>query len=216
MVLDCFSLSPGSFSVCHFNKGSYISQLAQLIWLHVPVDRKQDAALDPTEARLRATLEKRTMINLIQAYSVSMKHFLRGEPGIYYADLYPLVSFLPRYAGGPPEVTESSSMEKHGHDHSQLPLWYHASDGQNKSPTIKKLNRTKTFDPEKALPIIDSDHPLLPARNPPKTSVWDFLPFLVPFRWLAKRVSRSVRQAINDAGDDRTISGKVRKPTVSS
>lgn len=62
------------------------------------------------------------MVNLVQAFSVATKvsfsidvsemgmrtdkcfiqHMLRGEPGVYYEDLYPLICFLPRYSIHPP------------------------------------------------------------------------------------------------------------------
>jgi putative membrane protein len=146
------------------------------------------------------------MINLIQAYSVSMKHFLRGEQGIYYADLYPLISFLPQYVDHPPE--NGHTEEKAGLGSSQLPLFY-----QSVPPKpFKPVKRMKTFNPEQVLPQVNSDYPLRPARNPPRSSIWVFFPFLLPFRWLAKRVSRKLREAIQESGDERTISGKVRQP----
>lgn len=39
-------------------------------------------------------IEKKTVVNLLEAYAVAVKHYLRGEEGIYYEDLYPLVPFL--------------------------------------------------------------------------------------------------------------------------
>ncbi|KAK1216396.1 hypothetical protein PQX77_021010 [Marasmius sp. AFHP31] len=47
--------------------------------------------------RTRAVIEKKTVINLLEAFSVAVKHYLRGEDGIYYKDLYYLVKFLPAY-----------------------------------------------------------------------------------------------------------------------
>ena len=38
------------------------------------------------------------MINLIEAFGVAVKHYLRGEEGVYYEDLYHLVKYLPAYA----------------------------------------------------------------------------------------------------------------------
>lgn len=32
-------------------------------------------------------IEKRTIINLIEAFAVASKHYLRGEGGIYYEDV---------------------------------------------------------------------------------------------------------------------------------
>lgn len=78
-------------------------------------------------------IEKKSVINLLEAYAVSIKHYLRGEDGIYYEsatsisflhnkfnqiyrDLYYLVKFLPGYAmpagiptmdNHPPEDTPS-------------------------------------------------------------------------------------------------------------
>ncbi|KAF7368784.1 hypothetical protein MVEN_00203500 [Mycena venus] len=42
--------------------------------------------------------EKKTVINLLEGFSVAVKHYLRGEDDIYYQDLYYLVKFLPAYA----------------------------------------------------------------------------------------------------------------------
>ncbi|CAE6492421.1 unnamed protein product [Rhizoctonia solani] len=54
--------------------------------------------LSPEErARCRTLIEKRTTINLIEAFSIAVKHYLRGEEGIEYEDLYHLVKFLPAY-----------------------------------------------------------------------------------------------------------------------
>lgn len=36
-------------------------------------------------------------MQLVAAFSVALKHYVRGEPGVHYTDLWPLVAFLPRY-----------------------------------------------------------------------------------------------------------------------
>ena len=46
----------------------------------------------------------------------SIQHLLRGEEGVYYEDLYPLLSFLPRYANEPTGAN-IDEVEK-------LPLWH--------------------------------------------------------------------------------------------
>ncbi|EGO19799.1 hypothetical protein SERLADRAFT_453125 [Serpula lacrymans var. lacrymans S7.9] len=61
---------------------------ARTVWFHVPDD----------EQKSRILIEKKTVVNLLEAYAVAIKHYLRGEDGIYYADLYHLVKFLPSYA----------------------------------------------------------------------------------------------------------------------
>jgi putative membrane protein len=34
--------------------------------------------------KARAMVEKKTVINLLEAFGVAVKHYLRGEDGIYY------------------------------------------------------------------------------------------------------------------------------------
>ncbi|KAK7062644.1 Glycine--tRNA ligase 1, mitochondrial [Paramarasmius palmivorus] len=64
---------------------------ARTVWFHIP-----DPPATETESadvlKARAMIEKTTVINLLEAFSVSVKHYLRGEDGIYY-DKGPL---LPR------------------------------------------------------------------------------------------------------------------------
>ncbi|KAG8699238.1 hypothetical protein FRC11_013842, partial [Ceratobasidium sp. 423] len=77
--------------------------------------------------RCQILIEKRTIINLIEAFSIAVKHYLRGEEGIEYEDLYHLVKFLPAYQlpgsipnqrivpGGEPttgDITQGSVMDK--------------------------------------------------------------------------------------------------------
>ncbi|ORY87442.1 Bestrophin, RFP-TM, chloride channel-domain-containing protein [Leucosporidium creatinivorum] len=79
---------------------------AMLVWLHTPpttLTTAELASIGSDEAaleveKLKGLLEKRTIINLIQAFSVSAKHYLRGESGVYYEDLYDLIACLPRYS----------------------------------------------------------------------------------------------------------------------
>ena len=176
------------------------------------------------------------MLNLIQAFSVALKHLLRGEPGIYYEDLYPLINFLPRYCSPPslaqtaPPVTDdaSSSGEKAaggekvagtlrqktlsgGDDDGTLPLWY--SSPGTKLPPTRKQKKQREFDPESALPYVESGINLRPARNPPKDDFFYFFPIFLPLRWLAKALSRRIRNAIKESGDERTLSGKRKRPS---
>ncbi len=75
------------------------------------------------EERARSTIEKKTAINLLEAFAVAIKHYLRNEDGIYYKDLYYLVKFLPEYAlpAGRPSETALSSPPK--------PDFFNARDG---------------------------------------------------------------------------------------
>jgi putative membrane protein len=85
------------------------------------------------EAQARSLIEKKSAINLLEAFAVAIKHYLRGEDGIYYryetlyfasssciyppilntyfgssSDLYHLVKFLPAYAlpAGRPSMSD--------------------------------------------------------------------------------------------------------------
>ncbi|KAJ8689649.1 hypothetical protein PTI98_012530 [Pleurotus ostreatus] len=89
---------------------------ARVLWFHVP-----DAApptpgveISADEEKARSTIEKKTAINLVEAFAVAIKHYLRNEDGIYYRDLYYLVKFLPEYAlpAGRPSETDLSSPPK--------------------------------------------------------------------------------------------------------
>lgn len=171
-------------------------QLGQMFWLHVAVERS--GANPPTA--LAATIEKKTMMNILQAFPVAVKHFLRGEQGVYYEDLYPLICFLPRYANAEP------------HHDERLPLWHeetaaeHAREDQDREnrhdrePTEKTNSRASSrkprkdnFDPEAALPSVDSDIPLKPARNPPETTILDYIPLLRFFRWMIRALLKKAQ-----------------------
>lgn len=201
--------------------------LSHMLWNHIPNERDADnkplaagATVDPTMV-VRSIVEKRTIIGLVHAYSVAVKHMLRGEPGVYYEDLYPLISFLPKYANLPAPGTAGSEED-------MLPMWrasefvlkphersrpvspdtrastldFGASTENAKSTVRSK--RAKTFDPEKVLPSIESERPLRPARNPPKTTVYSFLPFLRVFKPL---ISKLRGASPDDEGRHRSLLG---------
>lgn len=81
--------------------------LARTIWFHVS-DKTLAETETSDETLARSMIEKKSAINLLEAYAVSVKHYLRGEDGIYYQDLYYLVKFLPAYAlpAGRPSKTD--------------------------------------------------------------------------------------------------------------
>ncbi|KAF6760426.1 Bestrophin, RFP-TM, chloride channel-domain-containing protein [Ephemerocybe angulata] len=85
---------------------------SRLVWFHVP----NGTGVTPEkteELKARALVEKKTVINLLEAFAVAVKHYLRGEDGIYYKDLYYLVKFLPAYAlpAGMPSQTDLTNNE---------------------------------------------------------------------------------------------------------
>ncbi|KAG8981412.1 hypothetical protein FRB93_008695 [Tulasnella sp. JGI-2019a] len=75
--------------------------LARTIWFHVPDEPATSEKLSATELsqlRARTIIEKKSAINLIEAFAMALKHYLRGEESIYFLDLYHLVKHLPVYA----------------------------------------------------------------------------------------------------------------------
>lgn len=68
------------------------------------------------QQKARTLIEKKTVINLIEAFGVAVKHYLRGEEGVYYEDLYNLVKYLPAYAlpAGLHVPTDSASLDDGG------------------------------------------------------------------------------------------------------
>lgn len=143
------------------------------------------------ERKSRALLEKKTVLNLLEAFGVAVKHYLRGEEGIFYEDLYHLVKFLPPYAlpAGLPSVADLSEMptgrSSDGTRHSvsrnepkksaedQLPLPVTSVPGYPKSKSSKAYPGDELY--------------LLPARNPPKFAIFDVFPFSLLVRQLTKR-----------------------------
>ncbi|KAI0769725.1 Bestrophin, RFP-TM, chloride channel-domain-containing protein [Trametes elegans] len=74
---------------------------SRLVWIHVPLKLVPTPAnpdgssvgIDPSVKR-RVMAEKRTALAMIEGFVVAVKHHLRGEMGIYYEDLYPLIKPL--------------------------------------------------------------------------------------------------------------------------
>ncbi|KAF8754772.1 Bestrophin, RFP-TM, chloride channel [Rhizoctonia solani] len=117
------------------------------VWFHVPDTPSTATPETAVEARARNIIEKRTAINLIEAFSVAVKHYLRGEEGIYYEDLYHLVKFLPAYslpAGMPNQRVKSRTSaeitEATGDDQQERGSWGGSTSTQ--LPTTNKDGRT--------------------------------------------------------------------------
>ncbi|KAL7413536.1 Bestrophin, RFP-TM, chloride channel-domain-containing protein [Mrakia frigida] len=73
---------------------------ARTVWISTPDSLFKIPPTDPEERRrdaARAVIEKVTILNLVQAFGISLKHYLRGEEGVAYEDLWPLIKHLPGY-----------------------------------------------------------------------------------------------------------------------
>ncbi|KAI0254550.1 Bestrophin, RFP-TM, chloride channel-domain-containing protein [Lactifluus subvellereus] len=97
--------------------------MARLIWFHVPDSMDMGPDVSQEERKARVLVEKKTVLNLVDAFCVAVKHYLRGEEGIFYEDLYHSVKFLPSYAlpaGMPSKVdlsTDLQSPKSSGYNH---------------------------------------------------------------------------------------------------
>lgn len=173
-----------------------------------------------------------------------LQHLLRGEGGVYYADLYPLISFLPRW----------TTHFEHASEEDMLPLWKASDmdhsvhkvlreatqssgvttpprsntspapgsdeitekemvDSQNWANSLpKRSKRAKTFDPERALPVLPSDQPLRPARNPPTSNLFDYFPFLRILKAVLKPFTRHHPKEEPTSARQRTFTGKKIRP----
>ncbi|KAI0353376.1 UPF0187-domain-containing protein [Trametes cingulata] len=231
--------------------------LAQIIWVHVPFERV-DKKTGQQKSVLEVSIEKKSMVNLVQAYAVAVKHLLRAEPGVYYEDLYPLVCFLPRYASHVPDrateddmlpLWKASNMDAQKHktahtftssrplspDHSvgragsAPPAGAQSAEAEKELGELSedqiyhslrgRLKRKKSFDPEMALPVVYSEHPLRPARNPPKESLFDYLPFLLVFKAFFRALFRPFRRSkpqpeapLSASSTTRSFTGKKLRP----
>lgn len=207
--------------------------LASIIWVQIPLERKSTADKPlPKDWRLRAIIEKKTMVNLVQGFSVSVKHYLRGESGIFYEDLYPLVSFLPQHS-----VTATSVGEDYDFKTADdmLPIWVATEEMRKRRTSIISRHRSNLptvheeaprgsqethGDPEKDAsdastgPKMPEGIPgLLPARLPPKQSIYDYAPFLLPIKPLIALIMHFARPDRERSGRD--WMGRKRKPQIS-
>jgi len=183
---------------------------ARLVWFHVPgmgvhqwiriypsyprftdvMPEVPGQAASVEERKARVLLEKKTVVNLIEAFGISIKHYLRGEEGIFYEDLYHLVKFLPPYAlpAGLPSVVDVSEMPT----------------GRSSDGTRHSISRSEPRKSAEGLPLPVTSEPrspisgsfkirpgddsfLLPARNPPQFAIFDVFPFSLLVRQLTKR-----------------------------
>ncbi|KAJ6551808.1 Bestrophin, RFP-TM, chloride channel-domain-containing protein [Mycena capillaripes] len=171
---------------------------SRTVWFHVPATKEVDA----TTIVARGMVEKKTVINLIEAFSVAVKHYLRGEDGIYYQDLYYLVKFLPAYAlpaGIPsnPDMANAENGLSRASPRAAPALRRRLSPSPrpprstrpNKSMhSIKsQLRSPLPGEPQKIVLARADESFLLPGSLPPKYHFFDLFPFSLLVRCLTKR-----------------------------
>ncbi|KAG1835830.1 Bestrophin, RFP-TM, chloride channel-domain-containing protein [Suillus subalutaceus] len=174
---------------------------ARTVWLHIPDNAYPiDQALtdQQEEYKAKTLIEKKSAVNLLEAFAVAVKHYLRGEDGIYYEDLYHLVKFLPTYALPPsiPSVVDlnrTSNMSddvpaspRSGHFHGSGLTRRAPAPGQLPFPTTTPASSPGRSQNGVKFSTGPDDIRLAPAMNPPKYSMFDLFPFSLLVRMLAK------------------------------
>lgn len=161
---------------------------------------------------------------------------LRNEPGIYYEDLYPLVAFLPRYAyaSDGTDVNDLLPLWQASHDEKVAPLKRVETRTSSLTVSLDDVDRRtwsksyrprkyNEFDPEKVLPIVYTDHPLLPSRLPPGVGFFDYFPILRPIKRIPKMFKPKQVEVHEEVGfissqsyHERRHIGRKRKELVDS
>jgi ion channel-forming bestrophin family protein len=119
-----------------------------------------DKDLPESDQKARVIIEKKTVINLLEAFAVSVKHYLRGEDGIYYTDLYHLVKFLPAYAL-PPGIPSQYDSE----DTEDAPMSFAATLASSNDLKPEQLGSTNGLT-HRIMTSASLPHLPLPATSP--------------------------------------------------
>lgn len=155
---------------------------------------------------------------------------------MYYEDLYPLICFLPRYASPVTQhstenmlpLWQASEDGDHPYEHG-VNLRPHPTRTFSDPSTIvggvpdtrqsEKSSswfskgpdrlRPKSFDPERVLPSVYTHRPLKPSRNPPKSTLYDYIPIFLIFKPI---INLFKTKRIEETG--RTASGRKIKPAT--
>jgi putative membrane protein len=154
-----------------------LTATAQLSWLLEVMPGDKD--LSESDQKARVIIEKKTVINLLEAFAVSVKHYLRGEDGIHYTDLYHLVKFLPAYAlpHGIPSPYDLTNTE----DPPMSSATHGSSNHLPSGPTNGLTHRISTTVSLPDLPLPATSHPpkrptFLPSSPSSATHFTDELP----------------------------------------
>ncbi|OCF43712.1 hypothetical protein I317_02465 [Kwoniella heveanensis CBS 569] len=186
---------------------------ARIVWIHCP-DALRPAPPEDPEIRAvehtRAVIEKATVVRMGLAFAVAVKHYLRGEEGILYEDLYDLVKFIPslHMPSGIPSSEDAnigSGPIPHRHIHNSSVTINSSTELKNLSlPSARGYNAT----PESYTCTNTYRPHLHPARDPPKFRFSETF----PFRYLTtkrQRLKAAGRQAMRQRMKEARASGGV-------
>lgn len=160
------------------------------VWFYVPDEPRGAMTLGPAktveEFRARMLVEKKTVLNLLEAYAVALKHYLRGESGSYYVDLYHLIKFLPAYAlpdGVAVEHLPCKWERRRARKETKIQRAAEWAGGTIPPPvtssSIHKRASSTTNETNAPGPAGNGVVYLAPARNPPPYHIFDFWPMSI-------------------------------------
>ncbi|QRV98951.1 bestrophin protein [Ceratobasidium sp. AG-Ba] len=181
--------------------------ISRLIWLHVPntiskPDTKPSEKEKAREAK-QVVNEKRIALGLVEGFAIALKHHLRGEPGIYYEDLYYLVTTVPHVSKHFQTNSPTVATFAAGPSTSTLPEHTNHQYGTFRPALDTDVNGLTSF-PFPSPPSPTPSEPLLPGNRPPPTiptpsrSLLPFTSLVVPFTallglfsWAATKTTKS-------------------------
>lgn len=156
--------------------------MTRLVWFHVPIHTSKNLSEDQLEEdALKVMEEKKQAVQLIYAFSVALKHHIRGEDGIHYEDLYHLVKPLHRRAIHDarshyispttlsPPIRSSSTSETLAASSSTDPSAYGTFRSHARAPSRDSSN---------------SDTPLLHNQDKSTRIAGELIPFTTIWDWL--------------------------------
>ncbi|KAF9268099.1 UPF0187-domain-containing protein [Marasmius fiardii PR-910] len=199
--------------------------MARLIWVHVPpkssTTKKEGIERDIEIEKVME--EKKLALDLVEGFTIALKHYLRGEPGIYYEDLYELVKplhehehsrhttdvaqgkssalLLPTIEPFSPEASTSFDPGPH----SDLT---NGIETQTHDPFIPPINTYGTFSPFNLQPrrnrstISVVTQPLMPAQAPPPNTTTRIERGLIPFAGVFAEVRAWMRRSKKNHDND--------------
>ncbi|KAG1726495.1 UPF0187-domain-containing protein [Suillus occidentalis] len=186
---------------------------ARTVWFHVPdnsisvpttdrhcptaggnSDQVQDQAKILAD-KAKTLEEKKKVIDLLEAYAVAVKHYLRGEEGIGYQDLKPLVPFISSCNHQFPATISSTDNQTRTLHPTQAPAsrgHLVAAPGARSRPAFRALGTDNTIVPP------HDEESLRPAEIGPRHCWRTAFPFPFLF-WVWTNLQKLCKLRANDA-----------------
>jgi putative membrane protein len=147
------------------------------------------------ENKARVLIEKKTVINLLEAFAIAVKHYLRGEDGIFYQDLYHLVKFLPAYAlpHGIPSALDVSDPLRSPLLHPRHSIEAHRNPSSLPgSPKLKRITSDPSVLSKRLGPSLPEPQIPLPVTSPSKKTSFILSPPPHPSQMNPSQARRSI------------------------